>query len=418
MSYLLLGLMLFIAVVLPAAFGAESHADATTATVKASEQAVMQGDRLASQNRWDDAISKYEEAIKYAPENSRLYFLAACAYWNSGKFQQSRSYYEKATALDPTSSESWFGLGNTLLKLNESRSALDAFKKTIDLAPRYALAWSGLGDASRQLKEWNGSIEAYRTYLKTYPKDPAVWQKLGSVLEETKKYDEAIQADKHCLELDPENIDGLVSLGEMFFRSDQITEAKIYFERVSTLKLSPADGSKVQSYLEKIRRRLKNTNDLCLLNLNNNGVELLNSGNYTEAIAKFETALRANPEYRLSKQNLAIAFNNYGLQLENDPEQALRMFHRASLLDRDNETTRQNIHAVVERLGYAPNTFNERVKLANQLSARGDYAGAIIEYLEALKIREDESARHKLEQACEKGSEDLEVQLGCVENVK
>jgi Tfp pilus assembly protein PilF len=52
-----------------------------------------------------------------------------------------------------------------------------------------------------------------------------------------------------------------------------------------------------------------------VIGLNNEGVKALNANDYSLATAKFLEALRLDPTYRLALDNLAITYNNYGLQL-------------------------------------------------------------------------------------------------------
>lgn len=49
--------------------------------------------------------------------------------------------------------------------------------------------------------------------------------------------------------------------------------------------------------------------------INNEGVELMSSKAYAQAIEKFETALKMDPNYELAKENLSRAYNNYALDL-------------------------------------------------------------------------------------------------------
>ena len=72
-----------------------------------------------------------------------------------------------------------------------------------------------------------------------------------------------------------------------------------------------------------------------VIELNNEGVKALNAGNFPLAITKFEAALKIDSTYSLARENLAICYNNYGLQLQNNPKEAIKQFHKAMyLLDR------------------------------------------------------------------------------------
>jgi lipoprotein NlpI len=68
-----------------------------------------------------------------------------------------------------------------------------------------------------------------------------------------------------------------------------------------------------------------------VIELNNEGVKALNSNNFTLAIEKFQEALKKDANYQLAKDNLAIAFNNYGSALQNNPKEAIKQFHPVHL---------------------------------------------------------------------------------------
>lgn len=123
--------------------------------------------------------------------------------------------------------------------------------------------------------------------------------------------------------------------------------------------------------------------------LNNDGVRALNSSNAQLAIQKFEQALKLDPNYQLAKANLAIAHNNYGLQLRSSPKDALKEFHQALYLDPGNAITKSNVDGIIRMMGKDPKSYDVRVALGEEARRSGDFIGAIIEFNEALKIQDD-----------------------------
>lgn len=133
-----------------------------------------------------------------------------------------------------------------------------------------------------------------------------------------------------------------------------------------------------------------------VIELNNAGVRALNQQNFTEAIRQFEAALKLDSSYELARKNLAIAYNNYGLQLQKNPMQALKQFHKALVLDPSNQTTQQNVSGIIRFLNRDPNKFEDRVDLGDQSRKSGDFTGAVVEYQAALKIKNDAKIWEKL----------------------
>ena len=133
-----------------------------------------------------------------------------------------------------------------------------------------------------------------------------------------------------------------------------------------------------------------------VLSLNNEGVKALNASNYQLAIAKFEEALKQDPNYELARDNLAIAYNNYGLQLRGQPKEALKQFHKSRYLNPSNPTTSQDIEGLIRMMGKNPRSFQDRVDLGDQAQLSGDLVGAIVEFEAALAIKNDPKIHTKL----------------------
>lgn len=133
-----------------------------------------------------------------------------------------------------------------------------------------------------------------------------------------------------------------------------------------------------------------------VIELNNDGVRSLGKGDYDLAIENFEQALKINPTYEIARKNLAISYNNKGLNLQKNTTQALRLFHKALYLDPSNVTTRGNIAGIIGKMNLDPNSFSARVRLGDEARISRDTVGAIIEYQAALAIKNDPAVHEKL----------------------
>lgn len=136
-----------------------------------------------------------------------------------------------------------------------------------------------------------------------------------------------------------------------------------------------------------------------LNNLNNQAVIAINDSNYEFAVRKLEEALKIDPTYASAKSNLAIAYNNYALQLQgqNRTEEALKILHRAYAIDPTNAKTKTNLEAIIQIMGKSPTSFKDRVDLANRCVTIGDAIGAKIEYEAALAIKRDPMVLERLQ---------------------
>ena len=132
-----------------------------------------------------------------------------------------------------------------------------------------------------------------------------------------------------------------------------------------------------------------------VIGLNNEGVTELTAGHYDMAIQKFEQALKLDRNYDLARDNLAITFNNKGLHDREHPRDALKLFHRAMLINQDNPTTRQNMEGIIRMMGLNPSDYHARISLAESALHTGEFIDAAVEYGEALRLHEDLDIRNK-----------------------
>jgi tetratricopeptide (TPR) repeat protein len=136
--------------------------------------------------------------------------------------------------------------------------------------------------------------------------------------------------------------------------------------------------------------------DDTLKQLNNDAVNALNHQNYQLAIQKLEEAIKLRPAYQTAKNNLAVAYNNYGLVFQNNPSEAIKYFHKAVLLDPTNVTSQTNLTGIIQKMGKNPRDFATRAAMGDAARKAAQFVDAIVEYQEALKLKDDPAIHEKL----------------------
>lgn len=137
------------------------------------------------------------------------------------------------------------------------------------------------------------------------------------------------------------------------------------------------------------------------ISLNNEAVVEINKSNWQLAIDRLTEALKIDPTYAIARRNLELAYNYFGKQLEsnNEPRKALEVFRKAAFFINDSSTsmTNRNIENVMQVIGKRTDSFGDRLTLAEEAKATGDFIGAYVEYGAALKLKNDPLVRKKMD---------------------
>jgi|GEM_PF-652782 len=132
-----------------------------------------------------------------------------------------------------------------------------------------------------------------------------------------------------------------------------------------------------------------------LMELNNDALKAINSQNYQMAIEKLEKAIHLDPTYKNAQTNLGIAYTKYA-SLQDEPMEALKHLHRAVILDPNNSMTQQKLSDNFEKMGKNSKLYSDRVAIGDLCRKTADFVGAIVEYGEGLKIKDDYALHEKL----------------------
>lgn len=134
--------------------------DGTTVRSTDSEQSSQlatqfqtQGDNLAMEGKYREALGKWEAALTLAPDVPALHEQKAQVLLEIGDAWNALKAASRATELKPSWAEAWVTLGRAQLNYGEPDNAIESFDRALALKPDYEEAQDDRKTASRLIKK-------------------------------------------------------------------------------------------------------------------------------------------------------------------------------------------------------------------------------------------------------------------------
>lgn len=280
-----------------------------------------------------------EEARKLNETGLELY--------NQGRYEESLASFDEALSKDISNKEIWFNKGNTLHELGRYEEALNCYNQITAGDLNYSATLERKALIFEKSGDYNSAFDCYSLL----GKDQYFWYDKGAQFNDLSKYNEAILCYEKALELDPDYLDALYSIGLSLTNSNEYEKAIEYYDRA--LFLSPSDVeilqmkgralSDLNKYGEAIEYfdralEIDSTNAAVLAD---KGYTLLMMGNYMEAIKYFSAALSIDSEDKYTWNNKGVAYYNLGKY-----DKAIECYKKALSIDPDFEIARENIQNI------------------------------------------------------------------------
>ncbi|APB98374.1 tetratricopeptide repeat protein [Polynucleobacter asymbioticus] len=131
------------------------------------------------QNRPDDALRFFEQALQLNPDNSALHFNTAKALSTLQRDVDALEHHQKALALDPDNPEIWLNYGRSLDNLRKREEALTCYEKAVVLQPQMAEGWFNKGKILGELRRYTEALQSYINAYQLRPTEPFL---LGIIL--------------------------------------------------------------------------------------------------------------------------------------------------------------------------------------------------------------------------------------------
>ncbi len=202
-----------------------------------SQELAVQGKQWLDQQRNDEAITAYREAVRRDPGNAVAQYGLGVAYSRTGADDQAIAAYREAIRLQPDNVDAYYGLGVVSERKGHDEAAIAAFREVIRRRPEDAMAYYGLGAASARQGHDEQAISAYREAIRLKPSLTDAHYQLGTIYARLRQDEQAITAFREAIRLQPGNADAHYSLGLLHTKQGQNDQALEAYRQA--LRLNP-----------------------------------------------------------------------------------------------------------------------------------------------------------------------------------
>ncbi|MBN2207687.1 MAG: tetratricopeptide repeat protein [Candidatus Coatesbacteria bacterium] len=172
-------------------------------------------------------------------EESRNHYESGCALASQGKYQEAMTAFNKAIAADPQNAEAHNGLGYCHLLLGQEEQGELHLKEALRLQPDLLKAVRNLATLYHRQTRMNEAIPLWEQLTETDPNDAEAWSYLSTAYISQNQIEKALVAAKRALECSPNNPTVIVNYANMQKALMKFDEAEQYYRRV--VDMSPPD---------------------------------------------------------------------------------------------------------------------------------------------------------------------------------
>ena len=135
-------------------------------------KALVQGDRLTHEGKYDAAIEKLKLATQLLPKTAQAWNHLGLALQEAGRPNEAIAAYERALQLDRNLAAARFNLGVLHLEQNDAAAAVLDLTTFTALQPKSYVGWSKLALAQYRARRWDDSERSALAALKLQSHSP------------------------------------------------------------------------------------------------------------------------------------------------------------------------------------------------------------------------------------------------------
>lgn len=186
---------------------------------------------LTSQNKNQEAIKNYENALKIKPDYPEAYFNLGIVYKKNNNLENAKTSFINAIKMNSKYIEALNNLGLILKEQGKFEEAIEHYQKALQIKPDYIKSINNLGLILKEQGKFEEAIEKFKLIIKLNPKNYLTYNNLGNAYKDNGNYHEAISCYEKALELNPEFNEVHNNLANAFNSIGEIKKALLHFKK-------------------------------------------------------------------------------------------------------------------------------------------------------------------------------------------
>ncbi|MGI9547176.1 MAG: tetratricopeptide repeat protein, partial [Flavobacteriaceae bacterium] len=372
------------------------------------------------------AIEFFQKGLALEPNDALNYGYLGDAFYQRGIFIKAADCYQRALRIQP-SHENHNLLGVCYFKLFDYERAIECFQKAIQLNathPDYpksldaaiqsksdleakksadeieAMKLNEIANSYIKDADYLKSSEFFRKALDANPADVIIQKNAAIAFYHLKDYKNAIPHLSKVIEINAADHDSVNMLGLCYFYLKEYEKAKEHYEKA--IALDPANAVYKQNlqiaqndqslHMNRGASAIKELNEL-----NSQGVDLFNKGDYVQAIEYYKKALQvddrdaivyyniANAYFSLENYDECIIYSEESVKIDTNKTEAYNLI--ATSYQKKNDINKAiEIFKKTLDIKPHPDTYNN---LGNCYFLQKDYEPAILNFTKAVELDPD-----------------------------
>jgi len=208
-----------------------------TVSEQEATRLIEEGHALEANGKFDEALQRYSDAIRIAPNPARAHLNYGNAKLLKRDLQGALNAFKTALKYKPDYSGAYFNMGNALLNNGQVEEAIENYQKALEIQPEYAEAHCALGVALQELGLIEAAANSHNRALKYNPHSIEAHNNLGIALQALGNSDDAVLSYQRALDLNPNLAEVHSNLSMALHDLGEIENSKA--SRARALELNP-----------------------------------------------------------------------------------------------------------------------------------------------------------------------------------